>query len=143
MRIGQLAEASTTTTKTLRFYEDAGLLPAPARTSGGYRDYGPEAIGRVAMIRRCRSAGLSVAQIGAVLQAADACAAGRPGGPSAAERLAALLTYLDARLADLHTIRDTIQDLRATAPAPSPAHTSGTDPREGCPALSAPDSPRR
>jgi DNA-binding transcriptional MerR regulator len=38
MRIGELAAASGTTTKTLRFYEEAGLLPAPKRTFGGYRD---------------------------------------------------------------------------------------------------------
>ena len=39
MRIGELAEATGTTTKTLRFYEDSGLLPPPERTVSGYRDY--------------------------------------------------------------------------------------------------------
>ena len=39
MRIGELAEAAGTTTKTLRFYEDQGLLPPAERTPGGYRDY--------------------------------------------------------------------------------------------------------
>ena len=43
MRIGELAVASGTTTKTLRFYEEAGLLPAPERTANGYRDYTPAA----------------------------------------------------------------------------------------------------
>ncbi|MER5503616.1 MULTISPECIES: MerR family DNA-binding transcriptional regulator [unclassified Streptomyces] len=38
MRIGDLATASGLTTKTIRFYEQAGLLPEPPRTAGGYRD---------------------------------------------------------------------------------------------------------
>ena len=39
MRIGELAQAADTTTKTLRFYEDQGLLPPAERTPAGYRDY--------------------------------------------------------------------------------------------------------
>ncbi|GAB2324818.1 MerR family DNA-binding transcriptional regulator [Streptomyces griseoincarnatus] len=41
MRIGDLAAVSGVTAKTLRFYELAGLLPAPPRTAGGYRDSPP------------------------------------------------------------------------------------------------------
>ena len=48
MRIGELAAATGTTTKTLRFYEDSGLLPPPERTTNGYRDYGPDAVSRLA-----------------------------------------------------------------------------------------------
>ena len=44
MRIGEFAEAAGTTAKTLRFYEEQGLLPPPDRTSSGYRDYPPDAI---------------------------------------------------------------------------------------------------
>ncbi|MCX5345082.1 MerR family DNA-binding transcriptional regulator [Streptomyces atratus] len=38
MRIGDLAARTGLTTKTIRFYEGSGLLPAPPRTPGGYRD---------------------------------------------------------------------------------------------------------
>src|SRR5882757_7139910 len=37
MRIGELATAGGLSTKAVRYYEQAGLLPAPPRTSGGYR----------------------------------------------------------------------------------------------------------
>jgi DNA-binding transcriptional MerR regulator len=57
MRIGEVAEATGTTTKALRFYEEAGLLPSPERTGAGYRDYPPEIISRLAFIRRSQSAG--------------------------------------------------------------------------------------
>ena len=45
MRIGQLAEATGTTTKTLRFYEESGLLPPAERLASGYRDYAQDAVG--------------------------------------------------------------------------------------------------
>ena len=41
MRISELADATHETTRTIRFYEASGLLPAPTRTPGGYRDYDP------------------------------------------------------------------------------------------------------
>jgi DNA-binding transcriptional MerR regulator len=41
MRIGELAAACGVTAKTIRFYEQAGLLPEPVRTADGYREYRP------------------------------------------------------------------------------------------------------
>ncbi|WP_083976187.1 MerR family DNA-binding transcriptional regulator [Kitasatospora azatica] len=55
MRIGALAATTHTTTKTLRFYEQAGLLDLPPRTPGGYRDYPPTATTRVAFIRTAQA----------------------------------------------------------------------------------------
>ena len=39
--IGDLARTTGTKVETIRYYERIGLLPAPARTSGNYRAYGP------------------------------------------------------------------------------------------------------
>ena len=47
MQIGELAKLSSTSAKTIRFYEDSGLLPPPSRTGSGYRDYGPESVDRL------------------------------------------------------------------------------------------------
>ena len=71
MRIGELASNTGTTTKTLRFYEESGLLPAAARTQGGYRDYTNDAAARLDFIRRGKAAGLTLAQIRQVLQIRD------------------------------------------------------------------------
>ena len=98
MRIGELAEASATTTKTLRFYEEAGLLPAPERTSSGYRDYAPEALARLDFIRRSRTAGLTLAQIRDVLDIRDA---GVPPCQHVQDLLEARLGDLDRQIADL------------------------------------------
>ncbi len=67
MRIGETAEAAGMTAKTLRFYEDRGLLPAVERDPNGYRDYGREELVRLDFIRRARMAGLTLAQIQDVL----------------------------------------------------------------------------
>ena len=60
MRIGEVAQASGTTAKTLRYYEDVGLLPDPDRSPAGYRDYGPEVLDRLHFIRRGQAAGLTL-----------------------------------------------------------------------------------
>lgn len=52
MRIGELAKLANTSAKTIRFYEDSGLLPRPARTASGYRDYAPEIVDRLRFIHR-------------------------------------------------------------------------------------------
>lgn len=112
MRIGQLAEASGATTKTLRFYEDAGLLPAPERTSGGYRDFTPEALTRLDFIRRSRAAGLTLAQIRTVLDIRDA---GATPCEHVQQLLATRLVDLDRQITDLQALRRTVTHLRDAA----------------------------
>jgi len=71
MLIGEVADATGVSTKTLRYYEREGLLHEPARTSGGYRDYRPEVIERVGFIKQAQTAGLTLRQIGQVLAIRD------------------------------------------------------------------------
>ncbi|MEU1001230.1 MerR family transcriptional regulator [Streptomyces tibetensis] len=58
MRIGELAHATGTTTRALRYYEEHGLLH-PERSSNGYRTYGTEAVRVVENIRLLLAAGLT------------------------------------------------------------------------------------
>jgi len=71
MRIGELAERSGVAAKTIRYYEGIGLVPAPPRTGGGYRDYGEDATGRLSFIRAGQSIGLSLGEIREVLAFRD------------------------------------------------------------------------
>lgn len=66
-RIGELAEHSGVPAKTIRFYESSGLLPAPNRTPGGYRDYDPAALPRLAFVRASQARGLSLAEVRQVI----------------------------------------------------------------------------
>lgn len=123
MRIGELAEASGTTTKTLRFYERAGLLPAPDRTAGGYRDYAPESVARLDFIRRSRSAGLTLAQIREVLNIRD-------GGAAPCQHVQHLLETrlgdLNRQIADLQALRQAVAHLRDGAATVDPTNCDAT-----------------
>jgi DNA-binding transcriptional MerR regulator len=118
MRIGALAAATGATTKTIRFYEQAGLLPGPPRTPAGYRDYPPGAADRLAFIRTAQSAGLTLAEIRSVLAIRD------DGQPPCAHVTALLHQHLadvERRLTELRATRAALRDLLATAATTDPA----------------------
>ncbi|WP_084044066.1 heavy metal-responsive transcriptional regulator, partial [Mycobacterium avium] len=71
MKIGELAKLTNTSTKTIRFYEDSGLLPSPARSASGYRDYGPEIVDRLRFIHRGQAAGLTLQKVRQILAIHD------------------------------------------------------------------------
>lgn len=58
--IGELARRTGVKAPTIRYYEQAGLAPAPARTSGKQRRYGPAAVARLNFIRHARELGFEV-----------------------------------------------------------------------------------
>jgi MerR family mercuric resistance operon transcriptional regulator len=67
MTIGSLAMAGRTHVTTVRFYERAGLLPAPERTVGGHRNYSNDHMRRLLFIRRARELQFSIEEIRALL----------------------------------------------------------------------------
>ncbi|MBL8668289.1 MAG: Cd(II)/Pb(II)-responsive transcriptional regulator [Rhodospirillales bacterium] len=67
MQIGELAKRAACTLETIRFYEREGLLPRPERTGGNYRRYSAVDVDRLAFIRKCRSLGMPLAEIQALL----------------------------------------------------------------------------
>ena len=72
MLIGEIARRSGVAAKTLRYYEDIGLVDAPARSSSGYRDYDARVLERLAFIRSARAIGLSLGEIRSVVAMRDA-----------------------------------------------------------------------
>ena len=71
MQIGELAKLTNTSTKTIRFYEDSGLLAPPARSASGYRDYGSEVVDRLRFIHRGQAAGLTLQKVRQILTIHD------------------------------------------------------------------------
>lgn len=118
MRIGELADRAGTTTKTLRFYEQAGLLPEPDRTPSGYRDYDPQVLDLLAFVKAAQAAGLTLAEIRDVVQVRETH--GPPCG-HVAGLLDAHAADLDARIRDLTALRDEVERLRARARGLDPA----------------------
>ena len=69
MRIGELAERSGVSTKTIRYYEDIGLVPPPPRSASGYRDYEPSTLER--LIRSAQAVGLCLGEIRGIVGLRD------------------------------------------------------------------------
>lgn len=112
MRIGELAKQSGLTTKTLRFYEQAGVLPPPARTAAGYRDFNENALARLAFVRAGQAAGLTLAEIRTVMAVRE------DQGPPCVHvttLLARHATALDERIAELEATRTEVRRLQDRA----------------------------
>lgn len=112
MKIGELAQRSGTTAKTLRFYEQAGLLLEPERTPAGYRVYEESVVDRLRFVKAAQAAGLSLAEIREIIAARE------HGGPPCGHVSALLDAHaveLDRRIAELITLREEVQRLRTRA----------------------------
>lgn len=69
--IGQIAEQSGISIRTIRYYEELGLLKSAGRTEGGFRQFSPQLVTRLAFIKRAQSLGLSLEEIGEILKVYD------------------------------------------------------------------------
>jgi MerR family copper efflux transcriptional regulator len=63
LTIGQVAKTTGVAAKTIRYYEQIGLLPAPSRTTSGYRQYDQSGVERLRFISRARSLGLPLQRL--------------------------------------------------------------------------------
>jgi DNA-binding transcriptional MerR regulator len=110
MRSGQLARLARVSTDTLRYYERRGLLPRPTRGANNYRDYRPDALERVLLVRRALALSFSVAEMAQLLAVRN-----RGGAPcrAARELLARKLDGLEVRLRELRQLRRSLRDTLA------------------------------
>jgi DNA-binding transcriptional MerR regulator len=108
MKIGELARRSGLPVKTLRYYEDLGLLPAVGRSPGGYRLFAEESLRRLDFIRRLKSLGLSLEDIQACLAVHDA---GRLPCGDIQRQLQRQIDLVDERLRELRQFRRELQTL--------------------------------
>ncbi|MER8029365.1 MerR family transcriptional regulator [Streptomyces bauhiniae] len=126
MRIGELARATGTTTRALRYYEEHGLL-RPERSANGYRDYGPEAVRLVENIRLLLASGLTTEDLSLIgtclrdeLVGDHRCA--EPGGKVAVfeQRLAVIQQRIDELTCVRTRLLDRLGEIR---PSPGPLPT--------------------
>src|SRR5688572_5121882 len=72
LQIGEVADRTGVTQRTLRFYEERGLLKAPSRMDGGFRLYSEDDVSRVEQIKRLQSLlGLTLAEIKDMVEAEE------------------------------------------------------------------------
>jgi Hg(II)-responsive transcriptional regulator len=115
VRTSELAARAAVNPQTLRYYERRGLLPAPARSAGGYRTYPAEAVRRVQFIKRAQDLGFTLAEVESLLHLAD-------GGPDPCDRVRAMaeekIADLARRIADLQALQAGLTRLVATCERP-------------------------
>ena len=102
MRIKQAAELAGVSCDTLRYYERQGLLPAPSRTAGGYRDYTTSIVERVRFVRNALRFGFSIRQVSGFLKSRDS------GAPPCRQVRAAgdqILARIDQQIEELTAAR--------------------------------------
>lgn len=101
LTIGELASRTGVASSALRYWEELGLLPAPARVSG-QRRYSPSAVGQVGVVLLLRDVGFTLREIKAFT------ASRSPAGDGWRERYQRKLTELDQRIAQAQAARTAI-----------------------------------
>ena len=122
MKIGELAKATGVTAKTIRFYENEGLLPQPERTLSGYRKYGSEYTGRLEFIRKAKRLGLSLDEIRDILHFHDRS---DPTCKHVRSLLDEKIGQVEGALEDLQGFRSELSRLRDEAGALDDCRPSG------------------
>jgi DNA-binding transcriptional MerR regulator len=112
MRIAELAAALGLNPKTIRYYEEIGLLPPPERSGARYRLYGPADRERLRFIGKAKAVGLSLGEIREVLALRDA---GRRPCEHVVDLLDRKVAAVDAQLRALEAFRGELVAMRAEA----------------------------
>ncbi|GAB2854334.1 MerR family transcriptional regulator [Actinocorallia aurea] len=108
MRIGELAKQAGVSVRSLRYYEEQGLL-ASERSSSGQRRYPDESVQRVMFLQRLYAAGLSSRTIAEVLPCVDSPSPDT--SDDAFERMVAVRNRLDAHIDELLATREALDQL--------------------------------
>lgn len=108
MKIGELASRSGLPVKTLRYYEEIGLLPAVGRSTGGYRLFAEDSLRRLEFIRRLKTLGLSLGDIQGCLAIHDA---GQLPCGDIHEQIQRQIDLVDERLRELRQFRAELLNL--------------------------------
>ena len=127
LRVAELASTVGVAPDTIRYYERAGLLPAPERTAAGYRSYDAGAVERLRFIRGAQRLGLRLADIRDLLEVRDT---GTCPCEPAEGLLRRRMAEVDAEIARLVALR---AEMAAIAEALRAAERPPSSPGGWCP----------
>ncbi|MGZ5291663.1 MAG: MerR family transcriptional regulator [Actinomycetota bacterium] len=117
-QIGEVAERTGLSLRTIRYYEEMGLVVPSGRTAGGFRLYTEEDIDRLELVKRLKALDLSLELTSDMLSARDLLATGAARGESegAIEVIASYVDGAEERLeklaSRLEAARSAVRDLR-------------------------------
>ena len=111
-RIGEVAAKVALTERTIRYYEELGLLDSVKRLEGGIRVYTDDDVRRLKFIRKLKVLGLSLQEMGELEGMYSRHPSNRAVLPRLIELLDAHLATVDGRIAELGALRDEIRSYR-------------------------------
>ena len=111
-RIGELAAKVGMTERTIRYYEEVGLLDSVKRLDGGTRVYTDDDVRRLKFIRKLKVLGLTLQEMHELEGVYQTQRSNRTVLPRLIELLDAHLLTVDGRIAELHALRDEIRSYR-------------------------------
>ncbi len=103
MQIGEAAERAGLSIRTIRHYEEAGLIVPSARSDGGFRLYTEPDLDRLRVVKRMKPLGFTLDEMRDLLRLLDDLTAGRGDRAALLSRLA---SYHDAAVTRVQTLRD-------------------------------------
>ncbi|MGW2378708.1 MerR family transcriptional regulator [Streptomyces sp. YU58] len=106
MQIGEVAARTELSLRTIRHYEDAGLVVPSARSQGGFRLYTEADVARLMVIRRMKPLGFTLDEMRALLEATDRLDADEELPPEEREALLERIRGFE------HATRQRVEDLR-------------------------------
>jgi len=111
-RIGELAAKVAMTERTIRYYEEVGLLDSVKRLEGGTRVYTDDDVRRLKFIRKLKVLGLSLQEMHELEGMYETQRSNRSVLPRLIELLDMHLLTVDGRIAELHALRDEVRSYR-------------------------------
>lgn len=118
MQIGELGRKAGVAAKTIRYYEEIGLLPEPERAANDYRDYEEDSVDRLRFIRDAQATGLSLTEIASILDLRDR---GEQTCGHVIGLLEQHLTDIDRQIAQLRETRNLLTAMSERAKRLDPA----------------------
>ncbi|MEH1924918.1 heavy metal-responsive transcriptional regulator [Nostoc sp.] len=106
--IGQVTDLTGIPIRTIRYYESLGLINSLRRTEGGFRQFSLDVLTRLAFIKRAQNLGLSLEEIGNILQVYDQ---GQTPCGEIKEKLEEKVLQIDCQIDQLLTLRSEIKGL--------------------------------
>lgn len=113
MNISEVAKKTGLTTKTIRFYEDKGIISSPLRASNGYRHYSETNIDELQLIRRSRLVGFTLDECRELLAFSRDPLRKSADVKAKAEQK---LSEIDDKIAELLEMKNTLEALTKQCP---------------------------
>ncbi len=108
---GDMARLTGNTLRTVRFYEESGILTPDRRSAGGHRLFGHQQLERLQFVSDMRASGLSLDAIRAMLSLKESAPSGKVAAEQAARTVRQHLSTLDDKIALLKRVRDELQQV--------------------------------